>query len=144
MNDREPIAVPSKLAEQILAHLEESCMPEKYTDAVLAMVEEFVREERPALFFDLHMRVALLMPHNYIDVDLSGTTWWIEHRPGYCDRGRYQWHCESKDSRIITVDFADGFPRYFFGLDAMLSEMQAWCEKRGQELVWVSEVKGPA
>lgn len=58
---------------------------------------------------------------------------WIQLRPHYCDRGKYQWNAEST-SHKITVDHADGFPRYYFLMDSLVNEINAWIEKRKQQI----------
>jgi hypothetical protein len=90
------------------------------------------------LLRDLKVRLEDLQPHNYLDVELDQSKWCIARRPAYCDRGRFLWHCESKDSRILTIDHADGFPRYFFGAAALVNEMAAWCEARKQRVLSMS------
>ena len=59
---------------------------------------------------------------------------WIIERPGYCDRGRYGWGCESKDQYLFTIDEADGFPRYFFSLQRLLDELNDWVQFRNRQL----------
>lgn len=46
----------------------------------------------------------------------------IQHRPHYCDRGRYIAVVEG----IGSIDQADEFPRYFMDLDRAKAEMSEW------------------
>lgn len=89
------------------------------------------------LIDQLRDAVDALTPHAYFEVELNQSKWLIEGRPAYCDRGRFLWHCSSKDQRFLTIDEADRFPRYFFGADALVSEMIRWAAKRGQTIVAV-------
>lgn len=59
-------------------------------------------------------------------VDLS-----IEERPSYCDRGRYIVKAHPKGTDL-HVDWADGFPRYYFSRTRMVEELDAWLRARGQ------------
>ena len=59
-------------------------------------------------------------------VDLPDVRIFIERRPYYCDRGRYGFWAESKVNEKLTIDFADGFPRYFFSLQRAFDEMYDW------------------
>lgn len=93
-------------------------------------------------FQQLKTCIAEMRFPSYLDIELSDCTFWVNPRPTYCDRGRYQWGCESKDQRVMTVDSADRFPRYFFGLDEMISEMQAWCDIRKQEIILIRKEVG--
>jgi hypothetical protein len=52
----------------------------------------------------------------------------IEPRPPYCDRGEYLVKVFSDG--IDVLDCQEGFPRYFFSLEAAKSEMEAWVNKR--------------
>lgn len=53
----------------------------------------------------------------------------IVARPEYCDRGDWKLFADGTgDSRL---DFADGFPRYFFGdIDQAKEQFQRWVNKR--------------
>lgn len=48
---------------------------------------------------------------------------WLNKRPYYCDRGRYGFQAEGKQGKIGEVDWADGFPRYFFALQNAFNEI---------------------
>ena len=51
---------------------------------------------------------------------------WISQRPHYCDRGRWLVHAESTDPAILTIDAADGFPRYYFYNESLVREFGHW------------------
>lgn len=53
----------------------------------------------------------------------------VEPRPHYCDRGN--WKVLIDHTGALDFDDQDGFPRYFFSLDSLKSEMEAWVNKRG-------------
>lgn len=75
--------------------------------------------------------------------DLCGTiyvkhpvfTLWIEERAAYCDRGRWMWQAESTDVTKATIDWADGFPRYYFHEDCLVRELTTWLEVRDRQLL---------
>ena len=54
----------------------------------------------------------------------------IMQRPSYCDRGRWQVLGESLDSRRITVDHDDMFPRYYFFQECLVMEIGHWFQLR--------------
>lgn len=58
----------------------------------------------------------------------------IEKRPSHCDRGNY-WVKIFVDSGQydLFIDDADMFPRYYFELDCLVKEMNAWIKKNKQE-----------
>lgn len=58
---------------------------------------------------------------------------WVKLRPPYCDRGRYLWNAESTSYKI-TIDHADGFPRYYFLIDSLVNEINAWIKKRKSQI----------
>lgn len=51
-------------------------------------------------------------------------------RQAYCDRGKIHWFVETHDSAEITIDHADGFPRYYFKAEAFAMELEAWLKER--------------
>ncbi len=71
-----------------------------------------------------------LSDRGYFEADFPLVGMWITKRPHYCNRGAYQWNVETKDHTKITIDGADMFPRYYFFLDSMVKEINAWIEKR--------------
>ena len=52
----------------------------------------------------------------------------IEPRPPHCDRGRYLVKIHRADTHL---DAQDGWPRYYFSLDAARSEVEAFLKCRG-------------
>lgn len=46
-------------------------------------------------------------------------------RPHYCDRGRWLVYNEAP-----SLDYSDGWPRYYFNLDVAVSEVCAWLKAR--------------
>lgn len=63
-------------------------------------------------------------------IELPDVTIIMERRNWYCDRGRWGFWASSTDSRKVCIDFADGFPRYFFDLQRAIDEMYDWIEFR--------------
>jgi hypothetical protein len=60
---------------------------------------------------------------------------WLEPRPHYCDRGRYIAKVVSIWGGLAlpgAMDWADGWPRYYFDLERAKAEIIAWLECRGQ------------
>ena len=59
-------------------------------------------------------------------------------RPTYCDRGDWLAHIEIKPSgdnhKRLGLDWADGWPRYFFDLERAKLEIESWLKKRKQWL----------
>ena len=70
--------------------------------------------------------------HYYLEVHTPLIFVWIEQRPSYCDRGRWLVGATSKDDTRLCIDLADGFPRYYFGAEALCSELVAWLKARKQ------------
>jgi hypothetical protein len=66
----------------------------------------------------------------FFDVDCDKARIWVEARPPYCNRGRYLVNAQSEDPAAIEIDWADGFPRYYFGAEACASELLAWMAAR--------------
>lgn len=72
-------------------------------------------------------------------------TWRIHAypRPHYCDRGKWLVMVSTVINGISDysspLDDQEGFPRYFFELDNIKSEMQAWANERQE----VRAAKGP-
>lgn len=67
---------------------------------------------------------------HYISMRLSETDeLTIEKRPRHCNRGRYLVKVYNQSPVTpFYVDDQDNFPRYYFGEEAMMSEIQAWIE----------------
>jgi hypothetical protein len=59
----------------------------------------------------------------------------LEARPSYCDRGNWIAKLHPEGKLAMSIDFADGWPRYYFDLDRAKLELEAWIRKRGQEIV---------
>lgn len=51
----------------------------------------------------------------------------VAKRPHYCDRGRYLVYNEAPG-----LDDADGWPRYYFSFEAMVSEIREWLKARSE------------
>jgi hypothetical protein len=71
-------------------------------------------------------------PTSYLEFETAQISCSIDKRPSYCDRGRYRWLAKSKDNRILTIDAADMFPRYFFNIGALVMEIESWLKARKQ------------
>jgi len=59
-------------------------------------------------------------------IELPDVTIYIERRNFYCDRGRFGFWAESTNCEKVCIDYADGFPRYFFSLQRAMDEMHDW------------------
>lgn len=70
--------------------------------------------------------------NSWVDIDLPHCIVTITRRPFYCDRGRYGFIVEVKPEHRdkMNIDWADGFPRYFFSLQRAFDEMNDWVEFR--------------
>lgn len=55
-------------------------------------------------------------------------------RPHYCDRGNFLATIDSRGNLHRELDWADGWPRYYFDQARAKAEIEAWLRKRGQ---WV-------
>ena len=58
----------------------------------------------------------------------DGVHIWLNPRPVYCDRGRWLAHVQG----IESIDFADGFPRYYMDLERAKLELDEWLTWRLQ------------
>lgn len=56
----------------------------------------------------------------------------IEKRHPGCDRGRWSVLATTRDKSRMTIDDQDMFPRYYFGDQALVSELIAWLQARKQ------------
>lgn len=58
----------------------------------------------------------------------------LMRRPAHCDRGN--WYAlvepDPRSQLALSLDEADGFPRYYFDLDRAKLELEAWLKRRGQ------------
>jgi hypothetical protein len=67
-------------------------------------------------------------PHTYWSIIGKNCEITIENRPAYCDRGNViaKIHPEFP----LIIDWAEGWPRYYFDLRVAIQEIKAWLEKR--------------
>lgn len=56
----------------------------------------------------------------------------LEPRPPYCDRGHWIAKLEVLDDCQLHIDWADGWPRYYFDLERAKAEIEAWLQARKQ------------
>jgi hypothetical protein len=56
----------------------------------------------------------------------------LEPRPPYCDRGNFLAKLFSEGELLLSIDAADGWPRYYFDEARAKAEVEAWLRKRGQ------------
>lgn len=56
----------------------------------------------------------------------------IASRPAYCNRGNFIATINCHNPRRLSLDGADGWPRYYFDIACAKLEVQAWMRKRGQ------------
>lgn len=59
-------------------------------------------------------------------------TIYLEPRPAYCDRGH--WWAKIDSRPPLYIDFADGWPRYYFSSARAARELEDWLKWRGE---WV-------
>jgi len=64
----------------------------------------------------------------------------LERRPGYCDRGNFIAKLFPHGALELSIDEADGWPRYYFDEERAKLEVEAWLKKRGQ---WITESPAP-
>jgi len=68
--------------------------------------------------------------------EIYGRECWItlEPRPAYCDRGNYyaKLFPDPGSKLALSIDYQDGWPRYYFNHDYAKAEIEAWLVKRGQ------------
>ncbi len=58
-------------------------------------------------------------------------------RPSYCDRGNFLAQIYDKDGGDplrLSIDFQDGWPRYYMDLGRAKAEIEDWMKKRKQWL----------
>lgn len=56
----------------------------------------------------------------------------FEPRPHYCDRGNWIAKLFPEGMLALSIDEADGWPRYYFDKERGMREVEAWLVKRGQ------------
>lgn len=100
----------------------------------LRMIDQVLRERGAAgmapgvsLQWDWHEG-----PPSFYEVRGRDCTITLEARPAYCDRGNWLAKLHARGTLARDLDDSDGWPRYYFDLDAAKSECEAWLLKRGQ------------
>lgn len=66
----------------------------------------------------------------YLEVRVPQATVTIESRPHYCDRGNFIVKVFPHGDLALSLDSQDGFPRYYFGVQACADEVTAWMQAR--------------
>lgn len=56
----------------------------------------------------------------------------LEPRPAYCDRGNFLAQLFPHGALALSIDYQDGWPRYYFDEGHAKAEIDAWLIKRGQ------------
>ena len=92
-------------------------MTNAQTQRLLSLLHEAELDATVDVYGELHYRFACFQVR-------------ISPRPIYCDRGRWLLHAESTDCREATLDWADGFPRYYFNDHALVAELVSWRKAR--------------
>lgn len=59
-------------------------------------------------------------------------TIWLHPRPAWCDRGNYHATLDATGDLARSIDWADGWPRYYFDLGRAKAELEAWLKRRQQ------------
>lgn len=72
--------------------------------------------------------------YNIVLIDVGPMHMWISPRPHYCDRGRWLVHVESSDPIKLHIDGADGFPRYYYTVTALVTEVCSFMKAHEKEL----------
>lgn len=72
--------------------------------------------------------------YNILIIDIGPLHLWISQRPHYCDRGRWLVHAESRNPVALSLDAADGFPRYYYQSTALVTEVMSFIEAHKKEL----------
>jgi hypothetical protein len=75
-------------------------------------------------------RMRMDWAHDWASIRTSGVEITIEQRPRHCDRGNFIVKL-FPESKLDDFDAQDGFPRYYFGIDACVSEICEWMRVRG-------------
>ncbi len=76
----------------------------------------------------------LLNNLSWVEIHTKYMSLCIEKRPNYCDRGRYIVKVDPLDLTKCHVDYADGFPRYYFELHCMLIEIEHFIRAKKQKI----------
>ncbi len=81
---------------------------------------------------------------SYITIDLNYATVTMQHvSPTAQDRGKYSVLASHKTEfhDKCYIDYADGFPRYYFSFACMLQELDSWIKARKLEINDITLVK---
>ncbi len=73
-------------------------------------------------------------PVAWWEIDGKECTIYLEQRPAYCDRGNWIGKVFPRGKLLLSIDYQDGWPRYYFDLDRAKLEIEAWLVRRGQAL----------
>ena len=72
-------------------------------------------------------------PEHTIEVRHDGVLVWISPRPAYCDRGRWVANIDFTSPQRcldVSIDWADGFPRYYMDVGRAIAEATEWLNWR--------------
>jgi len=73
-----------------------------------------------------------LLEAGQFTAEFENVLMWIQFFPT-SNRGKYLWSAEGKSWKI-KIDGNDMFPRYYFLEDSLVNEINAWIEKRKDEI----------
>lgn len=74
-----------------------------------------------------------ITPGSWVTIDFNYASMNIEKlSPSTSDRGRFRILADHKLEFVdkCYIDYADGFPRYYFNFDCMIKEIKSWIEAR--------------
>jgi hypothetical protein len=66
----------------------------------------------------------------WLRIDVAQAQITIEPRPHYCDRGNFIVKVFPRGDLALSLDEQDGFPRYYFGVQACADEVREWIRVR--------------
>jgi hypothetical protein len=66
----------------------------------------------------------------WLKIDVAQAQITIEPRPHYCDRGNFIVKVFPHGDLALSLDSQDGFPRYYFGVQACADEVHEWMRVR--------------
>jgi hypothetical protein len=72
-----------------------------------------------------------LREDRWLEISVDQALITIEPRPIYCDRGNFLVHVDPRGALALALDSQDGFPRYYFGVQACADEVHEWMWVRG-------------
>ena len=78
--------------------------------------------------------VSVIDAYDVLTIDIGPLHLWIGQRPHYCDRGRWLVHVETRDPIALSLDAADGFPRYYYKDKSLVTEVVSFIEAHDKEL----------